>query len=90
MSSDEDFNYESIQDVETIRDFVQSLLQGFESGKINLSSNGDRIELHPSAMLKFSVKAKRKGSTGKISIKVSWKENAAHEPNVDESIKISF
>jgi amphi-Trp domain-containing protein len=89
MSSDESFNYESIQDVETIRDFIQSLLQGFESGKISLSSNGDRIDLHPSDMLKFSVKAKKKSSTGKISIKVSWKEKSDSGSSPYESIKVT-
>jgi amphi-Trp domain-containing protein len=89
MSSDESFNYESIQDVDTIREFILSLVNGLESGSMNLSSNGDRIELHPSGMLKFSVKAKRKGQTGKVTVRISWKEKPDDRSLSDEPIKVN-
>ena len=77
MSSAESFNFESMQDSTSIKEFVHSLLAGLHSGKVVLSSNGDKIELHPSNMLNLEVKAKKKGQTGKISIKISWKETSA-------------
>ena len=89
MSSSESFNYESIQDNETIRDFIQSLLDGLENRKVVLSSNGDEIALHPSNMLKFAVKAKRKGHSGKISLKISWKEATSNLTDFDKSILVS-
>ena len=89
MSSSDSFDYESIQDTETIRDFIGSLLDGLENRKIILSSNGNKISLHPSDMLKFAVKAKRKGQTGKISLKISWRESANENSNQSDDIKIS-
>ena len=89
MSSSDSFNYESIQDTETIRDFISSLLEGLHNQKVVLSSNGDKIELHPSDMLKFSVKAKHKGQTGKITLKISWKEPHRSKAEPNNSITVS-
>ena len=89
MGSSESFNFESMQDSVSIKDFVHSLLNGLHSGKVILSSNGDQIELHPSNMLNFEVKAKKKGRTGKITIKISWREVSASAPSADESLAVS-
>lgn len=89
MSSSNTFNYESIQDTGSIKDFIKSLLNGLDNGKVYFASNGDEIELHPSDMLKFSVKAKKKGQTGKISIKISWKEDGDNPEGPDASIQVS-
>ncbi|WP_432735103.1 amphi-Trp domain-containing protein [Maridesulfovibrio sp. FT414] len=75
MSVEQKFIFESLQDSETIRQFLSALVDGFESGAINLSTNGDQIELTPKGLLNFSVKAKRKSDSNKISIKIAWKES---------------
>lgn len=89
MSSSNSFSYESIQDTGSIKDFIKSLLDGLDNGKVYFSSNGDEIELHPSNMLKFAVKAKKKANTGKISIKISWKEGGGSTEGSEESIQVA-
>lgn len=74
MAHNEKFNYESIQDSDTIRDYIQSIITGIENGKIVLSQNGDEVVLNPGNLLKFEIKAKKKGDTNKLSIKISWRE----------------
>ena len=86
---EEKFVFDSLQDSETIRDFLMSLTDGFDKGTITLSTNGDAIELSPKGLLNFMVKAKKKGSENKLSIKVSWKDAAPARQSGDGSIKVS-
>jgi amphi-Trp domain-containing protein len=74
MSDDSRFEYASMQDVQSIRKFLQTLNQGFENGKIVLSSDKDEVVLRPQYLLKFAIKAKKKGNKCKLSLKMSWKE----------------
>jgi amphi-Trp domain-containing protein len=83
--SEEKFVFDSLQDSETIKDFLSSLTDGFEKGCIKLCTNGDAIELTPSGLLSFTVKAKKKGANNKLSIKVAWKDSAKDEPNLSDS-----
>ena len=86
---EEKFVFDSLQDSETIRDFLMSLTDGFDKGIITLSTNGDAIELSPQGLLNFMVKAKKKGNENKLSIKVSWKDAAPARQSGDGSIKVS-
>ncbi|WP_027721117.1 amphi-Trp domain-containing protein [Maridesulfovibrio zosterae] len=89
MSIDQKFVFESLQDSETIRQFLKSLVDGFDTGKISLSTNGDEIELTPKGLLNFSVKAKKKETDNKISIKISWKESKANASPVAKTINVN-
>ena len=88
MTSEKKFVFESLQDRETIRTFLQSLVEGFDSGNIKLSTNGDEIELHPEGLLNFTVKAKRKESGNKINIKIGWKDSDGNENPSDKTLNI--
>ena len=88
MASEKKFVFESLQDADTIRTFLQSLVDGFESGTIRLSTNGDEIELNPEGLLNFTVKAKRKAGSNKINIKIGWKDSEADENPSDKTLNI--
>lgn len=87
--AEEKFIFESMQDAQSIKVFLESLMQGFESERVVLASNGDRIELTPTGLLEFSVKARRKGDASKMSIKVAWKENRKQLNVTDNAISVS-
>lgn len=88
--SEEKFVFDSIQDSETIKDFLASLTDGFDKGTITLSTNGDAIELSPKGLLNFMVKAKKKGSgETKLSIKVAWKDTRDSESDNQAPLKVS-
>lgn len=90
MANDQKFEFDSLQDPDSIKTFLQSLVDGFENGRIVLSSESDEIILHPAAMLRFSVKAKRKDNTkNQLSIKISWKEPKIEKQSENKEIKIS-
>ncbi len=89
MTDNDTFDYESIQDSITVKNFIQSLIDGIEKGRIQLNSNGEEIVLNPAQMFKFTVKARRKGGTGKISLKISWKEQNAMKILSEGPLEIS-
>lgn len=84
----EEFSFDSLQDCETIKSFLESLVDGFEKGRIILSTNGDEIMLMPKGLLNFSVKAKRKSDGSKMSIKIAWKEAPSETALFNKSLTV--
>ncbi len=74
MAQDEHFEHESLQDTESIGRYLSALIDGFQGGRISLSSDGHELVLTPDHLLQFSVKARKKGAKNKLSIKIQWKE----------------
>lgn len=89
MATDKDFSYESIQDAESIKEYIEAVLQGIETGRISLSSNGDEMVLTPGSLLKFSIKARQKGEVSKLSLKISWKDDRKVSIDPKTQIEIS-
>ncbi len=78
MATDK-FEFESIQDSETIRAFMESLMRGLEREHLVLSTGADRIEFAPCGALHFTVRGRRKNGACKVSLKLEWKESAVAE-----------
>jgi amphi-Trp domain-containing protein len=80
MSQDDKFEFESVQDSQTIQKYLQALQDGFAQGRIVLHSEGSEICLHPSGFMKFQVSVKKKGSENKLSVKFAWKDKSDESP----------
>lgn len=89
MTTEEKFNFDSLQDSQSIGRFLESLIEGFKKNNIRLSTNGEEIELTPCGLLNFTVKAKKKDDSSKIAIKISWKDSNQSEDCSDKTISIS-
>lgn len=89
MAGDEKFVFDSLQDAESIKKFLQSLVDGFDSGRIILNTSGDEIMLTPGELLNFQVKAKKKNNENKLSLKISWKDPKKEIASTEGSISIS-
>ncbi|WP_027177556.1 amphi-Trp domain-containing protein [Maridesulfovibrio bastinii] len=89
MATEEKFNFDSLQDSQSIGRFLESLIEGFHKGKISLSTDGEEIDLIPCGLLNFTVKAKKKDDSSKLSIKISWKETNQNGKSTDQTISIS-
>jgi amphi-Trp domain-containing protein len=90
MADEQRFEFESLQDVETIRAFLESLIEGFEKGRITLSSEDKEIELNPNTLLKFNVKARKKpNARNQLNIKISWKEPKDDQTGSQKTIRIN-
>ncbi len=81
MADDHLFEYEAFQDNETIGGYLSALVEGFEKGRISLRSLDEEIVLSPNNLLQVSIKARKKGSKNKLSIKVTWKDARTPHPN---------
>jgi len=87
MADTERFEYESIQDPDTIREHISAILDGIEKRRIVLDSNGDEIVLTPAELLDLSIRAKKKGALSKLSIRITWKQT---EPDPgDDDLAVS-
>jgi len=75
MTESEKFDYESIQDRQSIRKFFEVFIEGLEKGSIVLSSENDSVVLSPSELIQFAVKTKKKDGKSRISIKLNWKDS---------------
>ncbi|MFO7816569.1 MAG: amphi-Trp domain-containing protein [Thermodesulfobacteriota bacterium] len=79
MSKDQKFSHESIQDAQSIKQFLQALEDGLEQGTLHLSNHSENIDMFPQGLLKFSIKAKRKDEANKIVLKIEWKDSRSNE-----------
>ncbi len=87
MAKDKEFEHESIQDNQTIADYLKSLIEGFEKGQISLNGSSDQLDLFPNNLLNFTLKAKRKSDKNKLTLQFSWKTaNSVNKPNSTISI----
>ena len=77
MAKEEKFEHESYQDTDTIKKYLVSLLNGFESKKIVLNSEKEHIVLDVNSLIKFKVLAKKKGDRNKLGITISWRDGNA-------------
>lgn len=73
MTKEGRFTHESLQDAETIATYLQSLIRGFEKGRIALKSHEGELTLHPRDMINFDVRAKKKNDKSKLTLRISWK-----------------
>jgi len=89
MSEEGKFEFESIQDSQSIRDFFKALMECFDNKRIILNSGNEEIVMHPGALLNFSVKAKRKGVDSKISIRIAWADTKREMKSRSQEISIS-
>lgn len=87
--AEEKFVFDSLQDCKTIRDFLASLTEGFDKKSITLSTNGDTIDLVPEGLLAFTVKARKKGISNKLSIKIAWKDCEGSQKGECSNLKVS-
>lgn len=89
MSGEGKFEFDSIQDADSIKDFFGSLMRCFENKRIILNNGTEEIIMHPGPLLHFEVKAKRKGLESKISIKIEWTDSKRETKSTSQAIAIS-
>lgn len=78
------FSHVSIQDTNSIRLYLHSLIEALERKKITLTSGDDKMDMNVSELCRISIQAKSKDSENKIAIKLSWTE-AEKTPELSET-----
>ena len=72
MLYEEKFIMESLEDPKHVTDYLRSVIEGIETGRIVLKAEDKEMVLYPSSLVKFGIKGKRSAHKGKLSIKLSW------------------
>lgn len=68
------FEHESVQNAAALAKYLHHIAEGLAGGGLSFASDGEELRMNPNGMIKFEMEAKRKGSSGKLKIKLSWKE----------------
>jgi amphi-Trp domain-containing protein len=71
--SEEKFDYDAMQDSEAVGKLLLALIDGLEKGAMVLTSGDETLELSPEKLVKFSLKARKKAESSKLTIKIAWK-----------------
>jgi amphi-Trp domain-containing protein len=87
MAATEEFEYESLQDVESIVAYLHALSDGLKRGHLVLAANGRDLVLEPAGLLRLAVEAKRGKSRSRLVVKIAWRESS-HEERT-EPLRIS-
>ena len=70
---EKNFQHESIEDRDSIIQYLETLCDGFRKGSIEFSSGRETIVLKPSNLVHVEIKVKNEQQKSKLSLKVSWK-----------------
>ena len=68
-----EFKHESLQDPESITDYLAALTEGFQSGSLKFSDSDGDIVLRPNGLVHFEVDASEKRDRIRLSLRFSWK-----------------
>jgi amphi-Trp domain-containing protein len=85
MATDE-FKHESLQDPKSISQYLKALIEGLESGRVDLSDDNGQVVLHPTGLLGLELRARRRGNRSKLQFKLSWTEDKSRARA--ESLKV--
>jgi amphi-Trp domain-containing protein len=79
--------HESYQDAESIKQYLQQVLDGLEQGKLSLSSGDDSLMLEPHGLMRFTLSAYQSKAKHQIRITLDWTpKNAPTIAEVDDLI----
>jgi len=87
-SHEDQFNHESLQDAQSITNYLQALGQGFAQGALRFSTDDRQLNLAPRGLITMEVEAKRKGPDVKLTLKFRWSEGPKTELESNHSLKI--
>jgi amphi-Trp domain-containing protein len=77
MTGLDTFDHESIQDRHSIRQYLNTLIEGIEKGRIIFTSEKENVMLTPAEMIRLSIKTKIKSGKSKLTIKLAWSDSTA-------------
>lgn len=89
MSKKQNFFHESIQDTQSIKKFLEVLQDGLEKGSLHLSGPSENIDLSPQGLLNFTVTARKKEDSNKISLEIEWKDSKDSELTSTAPVQIT-
>ncbi len=88
MGYDQKFVFESMQDAESIRAYLEAVMEGLRKGRLVVAAGKEEFTLQPAELLTFAVKARKRGGSGRLSLTISWRCSEEDAPKAGETLKI--
>jgi len=88
MGFDQKFVFESMQDAESIRAYLEAVMEGLRKGRLVVAAGQEEVVLQPPELLTFAVKARKRGGSGRLSLTISWRCPEEDAPKAGETLKI--
>ncbi len=87
--SKEKFNFESLQDAESVKRYLKALIKAIENRKIILASESQELELNVPELFRIAIRGKKKDMENKVTIKMAWNEEQSQDEKPDSSMIIA-
>ncbi len=81
------FRHESLQDNDSIRDFLKAISSAFAKGELLLEDEDGRLQMTPEGLLRLKVTASQEDDRNRLDIRVTW-QNETDIP-VKKKIKVN-
>ncbi len=76
------FEHESLQDKDSIINYLKAISDGFKKGRIQFSDEEDELTLTPETMANLRIRAQQSKKSQELRIKISWSSD--QEVDVDD------
>ena len=83
------FNYESVQDVRSLVEYLRALADGFEKGSMRFARKDLELVLSPKGLVGFAVEAKARDGRMKLGLKFAWRESVEAKETEEDTLIIS-
>lgn len=84
MGKKEDtFEHESLQDKDSIINYLKAVSDGFKKGRIKFSDEDDELTLTPEKMANLRIRAVQSKKSQELRIKISWSSD--QDTDVDDT-----
>lgn len=67
-----DFRHESLQDVQSIQEILESITSAIGKGRVTFSDDEDRILMEPRGLLHLKLTASQEENRQRINIRITW------------------
>lgn len=87
MSDSNHFLHESLQDQQSIADFLDAIRDGIQRGELSLTDDNGKMKMTPSGLLDLRIKSFRDQGHNKLTLSISWSEPAT-KTKKDKTLEI--
>ena len=84
MTEKRTFEHDSLQDLSSLVDYLKAVVDGFEQGKLKVTGGEGEIELEPTGLVRFEVRASQRDDRARFSLRFTWKPKRSEDTHDDK------
>jgi amphi-Trp domain-containing protein len=85
-SSKKKFSYSSLEDPGSVVVYLRAIIEGLESGQLELSDDEDTLALQPGPLVNFDIRASEKKDYAQLKLELRWSLNTERKSGGQLSI----